>query len=184
MLGDKSFCEEVERRSGQNIRLCYQCFKCLVGCPVSVYMDLKPNWVIRMIEFGMRERVLKSHSIWLCVSCMTCGVRCPNEIDMSVVMDTLREMSVEAGYAYEAEKNVVMLHEEFVRSIKMWGRVHEASMLMVYKMRSFEFLTDMDSAFKLIMKGKIPFIPHRIPGVKAVRELFARTYDKARERKE
>ena len=178
---DKSFGKEVEERSGQKIKLCYQCLKCFVGCPVSPYMDFKPNSIIRMIQYGQREKVLKSHAIWLCVSCLTCGTRCPNEIDMSIVMDTLREMAIESGYHYDAEKNVVLLHEAFVKSIKGWGRVHEATMLAGYKLRSKELFTDMSAAVKLIMKGKIPFIPKKIEGIEEVRELFEKSYKAPKE---
>ena len=166
------FQDEVERRSGQRIRDCYQCLKCSTGCPVAQFMDVSPNAVLRMVQYGMQEQVFKSKSIWLCVSCMTCGVRCPNEVDIGAIMDTLREMSIAAGYSYEAEKNVVLLHEEFVRSIKLWGRAHEASMLAVYKLRSMELLTDMGAAAKLILKGKIPFIPKPIRKVKEVRKIY------------
>ena len=171
--GDMQFLDEVEERSGQRIRDCYQCLKCTSGCPVAEFMDVKPNSILRMVQYGMREEVFTSKTIWLCVSCMTCGVRCPNEVDISDVMDALREMAIEAGHSYDAEKNVVLLHEEFVRSIKWWGRAHEATMLAIYKLRSLELLTDMGAAVKLIAKGKIPFIPSPIKGVKDVWKLYA-----------
>ena len=180
---DVGFLEEVEEKSGQRIRDCYQCLKCFVGCPAAEFMDVKPNSVLRMIQYGMRERVYKSHSIWLCVSCMTCGVRCPNKVDIAAVMDALREMAIEAGYLYDAEKNVVLLHEEFVRSIKWWGRAHEATMLAIYKLRSLELLTDMGAAVKLILKGKIPFVPMPIRKVKEVWKLYRNIDAKAEKRK-
>ena len=175
---DRTFGSEIEDRSGQNIRLCYQCLKCFVGCPVASYMDFKPNSVIRMIQYGMREKVLKSRAIWLCVSCMTCGVRCPNEIDMGAVMDTLREMSIEAGCSYESEKNVVLAHEEWVRSIKMWGRVHEVTFFMAYMARSLD-LSLVASAPALVFRGKTPFIPRQIEAVEEVRKLFDESMGKA-----
>jgi heterodisulfide reductase subunit C len=177
---DTQFLEEVEDRSGQQIRDCYQCLKCTTGCPVAPFMDVKPNSILRMVQYGMREEVFTSRAIWLCVSCMTCGVRCPNEVDIGAVMDTLREMSIEAGHSYDAEKNVVLLHEEFVRSIKWWGRAHEATMLAIYKLRSLELLTDMDAAVKLIAKGKIPFIPMPIKTVREVWKLYKEVDHKKR----
>ena len=174
---DRNFGNEVERRSEQNIRHCYQCLKCFVGCPVASHMDFKPNSVIRMIQYGLREKVLKSHSIWLCVSCMTCGVRCPNEIDMGAVFDTLREMSIEAGYSHESERNVVLLHEEFVRSIKTWGRLHEVTFFMAYIARSFD-VASMVSGPALLLRGKLPFIPKKIEGIEEVQELFAKSLGK------
>jgi heterodisulfide reductase subunit C len=178
MSKDKEFLKEVERRSGQDLQACYQCGKCSAGCPVSPYKDFKPNQIIRMIQYGQRDKVLKSHAIWLCVSCMTCGVRCPNDIDIAAIMDTLREMAVEAGYSYRSEKNVVLLHEEFVRSIRIWGRVHEATMLGLYKLRSMDFFTDLVPGVKLMLKMKIPFIPTLIKGAGEVRKMFKKTYDK------
>ncbi len=168
--------QEIESRSGQNIRLCYQCLKCFVGCPVCTYMDYKPNSLIRMIQYGQKDKVLKSHAIWLCVSCMTCGVRCPNEIDMSVVMDTLREMSIEAGYAHEAERRVVVLHEEFVRNIKLWGRLHEVSFFIPHMIRSLDLFGNAASGLALMIRGKLPMIPKQIEGIEEIWDMYDRAY--------
>lgn len=176
MATDARFAEEVVRRSGQNIHACYQCLKCAVGCPVAPYMDLKPNAVIRLIQYGEREKVLNSHAIWLCVSCLTCGARCPNEVDMSVVFDTLREMSIEAGTAHEAERKVVLLHEEFVRNIKIWGRLHEITFFVFYMMRSLDLFTNLKTGIALVLRGKLPYIPKRIRGIRGIRSLYKKGY--------
>jgi heterodisulfide reductase subunit C len=173
---DKDFIKEVQERSGQNIKTCYQCLKCSVGCPVFPYMEFKTNSVIRLIQYGEREKVLRSSSIWLCVSCMTCGVRCPNEIDMSTVMDTLREMSIEDNYAYEADRRVVILHEEFVRSVKMWGRLHEVTFFIPYMVRSLDLFSNMGTALALMPRGKFPLMPKQIEGIEEIRQLFDRAY--------
>lgn len=173
---DKDFIKEVQERSGQNIKTCYQCLKCSVGCPVFPYMEFKTNSVIRLIQYGEREKVLRSSSIWLCVSCMTCGVRCPNEIDMSAVMDTLREMSIEDNYAYEADRRVVILHEEFVRSVKMWGRLHEVTFFIPYMVRSLDLFSNMGTALALMPRGKFPLMPKQIEGIEEIRRLFDRAY--------
>ena len=176
MNGEKSFLREVEERSGQNLRACYQCLKCSAGCTVSAHMDYRPSSLIRLMQYGESEKVLKSHAIWLCVSCMTCAVRCPNEVDMSAVMDTLREMSLEKGLAFAAERRVVMLHQEFVRSIKLWGRLHEATFFMAYMARSLDLLSNMGSGIKLMSRGKIPLLPGAIRGVKELRRMYAEAY--------
>lgn len=173
---DKDFIKEVQERSGQNIKTCYQCLKCSVGCPIFPYMEFKPNSVIRLIQYGEREKVLRSSSIWLCVSCMTCGARCPNEIDMSAVMDTLREMSIEDNYAHEAERRVVILHEEFVRSVKMWGRLHEVTFFIPYMVRSLDLFSNMGTALALMPRGKFPMMPKQIEGIEEIRQLFDRAY--------
>jgi heterodisulfide reductase subunit C len=170
---DPEFLEEAKKRSGQDLGLCYQCLKCTAGCPTAPHMDIRPNNLIRMIQLGMKGAVLGSHAIWLCVSCETCGTRCPNEIDIGVLMDTLREMAVEEKVP-AAEKNIHLLHEAFMESIRRGGRVHEATMLMDYKLRSRDFFTDLIPGMKLFLKGKIPLFPSLIKGRKEIQRIFER----------
>jgi len=51
-------------------------------------------------------------------------------------------------------------------------------MLATYKFRSLDFFTDLASGGKLIMKGKIPFIPKQIEGIEDVWELFEKVKSK------
>ena len=168
---DPQFLEQAKQKSGEDLSLCYQCLKCTVGCPTAPYMDIRPNNIIRMIQMGMKEEVLGSSAIWLCVSCETCGTRCPNEIDIGVLMDALREMSIEEKIPAK-EKNIHLLHETFVQSIKRGGRVHEATMLIDYKLRSRDFLTDLLPGMMLFLKGKIPLLPSLIKGRQDIKRIF------------
>ena len=88
------FLDEVVAVSGVDIRACYQCQKCSAGCPVVSAMDILPSQIIRQIQYGRREKVLGSGSIWICASCHTCSVRCPNDIDFARVMDCLRHIAL------------------------------------------------------------------------------------------
>ena len=54
---DSSFLEEVNKKSGEDLSLCYQCLKCTAGCPTAPYMDIRPNNIIRMIQMGMKKEV-------------------------------------------------------------------------------------------------------------------------------
>lgn len=170
---DPKFLEEVKKRSGEDLSLCYQCLKCTAGCPTAPYMDIRPNNIIRMIQLGMKEAVLRSHAIWLCISCETCGTRCPNEIDIGVLMDALREMAVEERVP-AAERNIHLLHEAFIKSIQRGGRVHEATMLVDYKWRSKDFFTDLVPGMMMFLKGKIPLFPSFIKGRKEIKRIFER----------
>jgi heterodisulfide reductase subunit C len=170
---DSSFLEEAKKRSGEDLSLCYQCLKCTAGCPTAPYMDIRPNNIIRMIQMGMEREVLGSSAIWFCVSCETCGTRCPNEIDIGILMDALREMAIEEGIPPK-EKNIHILHEAFVQSIKRGGRVHEATMLIDYKLRSRDFMTDLIPGMMLFLKGKIPLFPSLIKGREEIKRIFER----------
>ena len=96
-----AFADQVNDLSGQTIQLCYHCHKCTAGCPAAFAMEYGPDRILRLIQFGQRERLLTSRDAWLCLGCEMCGAFCPNEIDIGEVMIALKEMSEEIGYRVE-----------------------------------------------------------------------------------
>ena len=171
---DTRFPEEVEEKAHTKPSSCFQCLKCSCGCPLSYEMDYLPAQIIRMVNLGMRDEVLKSRTIWVCASCETCTTRCPNDIDIAHVMDTLREMALRSGKA-EAEENLRRFHESFLAAIKTWGRVHELQMIGTYKLKTRRFMEDADIGMEMFKRGKIKLIPEPIKGRKAVKKLFKKT---------
>ena len=87
----------IKEISGEDVRACYQCGKCTAGCPLASTMDLMPNQILRLIQVGEHEQVLKSRAIWQCASCLTCAARCPKEVDPARVMDALRTLLMRQG---------------------------------------------------------------------------------------
>jgi heterodisulfide reductase subunit C len=98
---DSGFKFEIAARpGGENIRKCFSCGTCTAGCPVfQVEQRYNPRRIIRMVLLGLRERVLRSKTIWLCSQCYTCTAHCPQQVDFSSIMTVLREMAVAEGYA-------------------------------------------------------------------------------------
>ena len=101
LVMEGSFIDQVNDLSGQTIQLCYHCHKCTAGCPAAFAMEYGPDRILRLIQFGQRERLLTSRDTWLCLGCEMCGAFCPNEIDINEVMIALKEMSGEVGYRVE-----------------------------------------------------------------------------------
>ncbi|MDY7080605.1 MAG: 4Fe-4S dicluster domain-containing protein [Chloroflexota bacterium] len=176
---DLSFRDVVRKLSGEDIHSCFYCQKCTAGCPTAYVMDYKPARLLRLIQLGYKGEVLGSSAIWMCVSCETCGTRCPNHIRLAPVMDTLRQMALEEGYA--PEPAIYALHQSFLDSIKLWGRVHELSMIMEYKTRClltkpplfFRGLpSDMLMGADLVLKGKMAFVPERVKQLGEVKKLY------------
>lgn len=170
---DPNFSAVVRDKSGQPIELCYQCQKCATGCPVSHHMDYHPNQILRMISFGLKDRVLTSSAIWLCSACETCGVRCPNGIRISEVMDALRVMSTANNLS--RAKHTESFHRIFLQEVRARGRVHEAKLMAKYKLKSGQFFTDLDLGLQMFKKGKLPLIPRGIKNKKEVRDIFTRS---------
>jgi heterodisulfide reductase subunit C len=171
---DKGLVEDVEEKAHTKVSSCFQCLKCSSGCPLSREMDFLPAQIIRMLNLGLRNEVLKSRTIWICASCETCTTRCPNDIDIAHVMDTLREMSLRAGVSVE-EQNLRSFHEAFLSAIKTWGRVHELEMIGRYKLKTRTFTEDKDIGMEMFKRGKIKMLPEPIKGRKAVKKIFKKT---------
>ncbi len=89
------FVRKVEEYSGQDLLICYQCGKCSAGCPAAFAMDLLPSQVIRLIQLGQVREVLDSSTIWFCAACQTCYARCPKGVDLSRIMEALRDIALQ-----------------------------------------------------------------------------------------
>ena len=168
---ENSFLSEMVQASGVNFQACYQCQKCSAGCPVVDAMDLLPNQVLRHIQYGHRERVLNSKTIWICASCYTCSVRCPNDIDVAKIMDTLRHMAIRSG-SKPGEKDIPVFHSSFLDEIKSRGRIHELSLILRFKSKTRDFFKDAGLGWKMFRLGKIKLFPSTLRGGKEIKEIF------------
>jgi len=166
-----SFLETVRERSGTEISRCYQCQACGVGCPFVTAMDYRPNQVIRLVQFGMRQAALQSKTIWVCVGCHTCSSNCPMDIDIAAIMDTLRLMSVEEGMPI-GKPNIIDFHEEVLRSLEKYGRAHKLGIMLGYKKHQGGWLSDLDVGLRMLAKRKLELFPSRVKASQEIAELF------------
>ena len=176
---DLSFAQEVKEKSQAHLERCYQCLACSSGCPVAYAMDYAPNQLIRMVQLGLKDRVLNSSTIWLCASCETCATRCPNDIEIVRVMDILREIALREGRTQTTK--LPLFHSTFLSGIKSLGKVHELSLILFYMLKSgdiFKFkdlFNYMILGLKMFLKGKLVIPPSRIKGVGEVKRIFQLT---------
>jgi heterodisulfide reductase subunit C len=122
------FAETIRKECGENVFLCYQCQKCSAGCPVVEHFDLAPNQVMRAIQFGQKEMVLHSKTIWLCAMCETCATRCPHDINITKIMDALKIMAQKEGIESEVP-SVPLFYRAALRGINWFGRMYEAGLM-------------------------------------------------------
>lgn len=172
---DPTFANKVKEVSGAGLERCYQCHTCSLSCPVAFAMDYLPNQIIRMVQLGLKEQVLSSSTIWLCATCETCVARCPNDVDVLRVMDTLREMALEQKVEGR-EKDIPIFHKTFLGSIKLWGRTHELSMLILLKLKTRKMaIGDLLLGIRMFLKGKLKPIPKKTKGAKEIKAIFEKT---------
>ena len=168
---DPEFRRRIAELCGENVLSCYQCGECTAGCPAAFAMDISPNQVMRMAQLGMKDDVLASSAIWLCAGCETCATRCPRGVGLSKVMDACRQIAIESGVKPK-EPNVAKFHDQFLKEIQRFGRVHEMTLTAFYKMRTRDFFSDVIQGAQMFLKGKLGLIPSWVKGRREVRGLF------------
>jgi len=113
----------IRELSGENTYLCYQCQKCSVGCPTAHAMTYRPAQIMRAVQFGLQEMLLRDASIWRCLTCETCGTFCPNDLHPREVIEALRCMAMEDGQDLGHDHVL----DRGVRALRMLGtRIDEA----------------------------------------------------------
>ncbi|AMK09993.1 MAG: 4Fe-4S dicluster domain-containing protein [Pseudodesulfovibrio sp.] len=172
---DAEFVRAVERESGQNVSLCYQCGNCTAGCPYTEFYDLPVSRIMRGLQAGQRDALLSCRSLWLCATCESCTTRCPNNIDVATIMDVLRHMARKAGKA--PEPAVKTFCDAFLDSVRRHGRVFEMGLMTRYMARTGRFLSDVDLSLKVLPKRKLAMRPHDIVGKESIARIYER-YDR------
>ena len=173
-MRDAAFTREVEERSGQDISTCYQCGNCTAGCPAAFVYDRQVNQIMRGVQLGLKEQVLKSNAVWFCLGCSMCSQRCPNNIDVARVMETLRHMA-----RHEGDVPVPRVEKFWLSCldpVRAFGRTWEIGTMALYMFRSLRLTTDLDLAPAALKRHKLPFIPKCAPdeGAAAAGRILAR----------
>lgn len=173
---DLAFTKAVAERSHAHLERCYQCNACSSGCPSAYQMDYTPHRLLRMVQLGLKDTVLNSNTFWICLSCETCATRCPNDIDIVLVMDALREMALKEGR--EGTTKLPLFHGTFLDMVKMFGKVYELGLILVYTIASGNVLKikglirDAMLGVKMFMRGKLAIFPPKVQGKAEIKRMF------------
>jgi heterodisulfide reductase subunit C len=181
LIGDRGdhFLKRTEGETGANISACFQCERCTNACPVSAYMDVNPHQVIRYVQLGWREELLRSTTIWVCLSCEMCTTYCPNDVDVAKTINHLRNMAFRSSVA-PAEKILAVFHESFVNELQRFGRVNEFWLIgalnrhldvLKEKIKTGVLKEEIALGLEMLRKGKLKLLPRRCSEMKKIREI-------------
>ncbi len=144
--------------------------------------DYAPHQLLRMVQLGLKERVLNSATIWMCASCETCATRCPNDIEIVRVMDTLRTISLREGRTRQTP--LPLFHDTFLNNVKSHGKIYELMLILRYMLQSRDIFNlrimapYLTLGPKMFLKGKLALLPPRVRGMASIRQIFQRTEKK------
>jgi heterodisulfide reductase subunit C len=163
--------EPVEKISGVDLGVCFQCKKCSSGCPVAKLTKSRPSEVMRRLHLDAGNELLESDIVWTCVSCETCSARCPMGINVAAVIDALRRLALARG-ASKQEGNVPLFNKAFLKTVELFGRTYEIAMIGAYKLGTKKFMNDTEKFPTMLKKGKISLTPSLGGDRKTVRRIF------------
>ncbi len=149
---DGELAEEIRKRSGENVYLCYQCRKCASGCPNRQFMESTPTELMRYIQLGMTEEAMKKDTVWYCLSCQTCTARCPQGIDIAHVVDMIRIIVQEKGIKADT-KNERLFNWLWMTILHFTGRMYEVALTGALNTFTGKPFKDLKLGMKMISRG-------------------------------
>jgi len=176
----RGLAERIKAEHGEDVYRCYQCLKCSAGCPMTFAMDYPPSQIMRMVQLGQEEELLASKTIWVCLTCNTCSIRCPNDIDIALVIDSLRERAFLKG-SRPAEQNVALFHRYFLDNVKKRGRTFEGELLARYQLKTGQAFQNAGLGLRMFLKGRMGLLPESVSNKKAFREIYRRVAERGGE---
>jgi len=118
---DPKFKYELSKLPGaEKLMLCFQCGTCTADCPISRFSDFyRPRKIARMVQLGLKDRLLSDDALWLCSTCFTCVDHCPQGVEIAGIVRVLRNLTVE-------ERAVMpLVSKELASNILKAGYVYE-----------------------------------------------------------
>jgi ferredoxin len=112
---DTSLLGEIEEYGAVNVQACFNCGNCTAICPLTSSGHPFPRNVIRMLQMGMRDRLLQSTDPWQCYYCGECTQTCPRQAEPAETMMAARrwltaqyDRSGHGAKLYTSEKTVAL----------------------------------------------------------------------------
>lgn len=87
---DPNLIRELEEFGLKDANKCYNCGNCTAICDLSTPENPFPRKMVRYVQTGQKDKILKSPEPWLCYYCGDCSTRCPREADPGETMMVLR----------------------------------------------------------------------------------------------
>jgi len=173
-IQDSSFFTEVRKIAERtNFMDCMQCGVCSGSCPARFAMDFSPMQIIKMIQLGLKNIVLSSSTIWICAQCQTCLTRCPREVNIPLLMSSLKNIAIRENIPCKIELKP-KFHKTFSEIIKKYGRMHEPELKikLIKKTSPQDVFHNATLALRLLRKGKIKLLPPKTDQIPDILVLF------------
>lgn len=156
--------------AGIDLKDCYQCGKCSAGCPVDAEADMTCREVIRNLQLGLVEPVLRSTMPWLCLHCGTCVARCPQKVDLPSLNRAIRDEAKRRGIVPVKETDV--FDSVFIGNVEKKGVSDEAMLAAFYNLKTGHLFQDVSNAPTMKKKGLMSGDGHKPADMSEIKRIF------------
>ena len=87
---DPEFQNEIKKYGDVNIEECFNCGNCTAICSLSTEQNSFPRKNIRLLQLGLKDRILQNIDPWLCYYCGECSETCPKGAEPAEAMMAVR----------------------------------------------------------------------------------------------
>jgi ferredoxin len=87
---DPSLLDEIKVYGAVNPEACFNCGNCTAICPLADDEHPFPRGTVRLLQMGLRDRLLESTDPWLCYYCGDCTRTCPKGAEPAETMMAAR----------------------------------------------------------------------------------------------
>lgn len=110
---DPSLLDELKAYGAVNPEACFNCGNCTAVCPLTSDGHPFPRNTIRLIQMGLRDRLIENPDPWMCYYCGDCTQTCPKGAEPAETMMAARrwltaryDRSGEGARLYTSERAV------------------------------------------------------------------------------
>jgi heterodisulfide reductase subunit C len=97
---DRGFKQQVVKAAG-SVSACFTCGSCTAVCPEALFDSSKDaRRFIRKVNLGLRDEALADEFKDICATHFRCLSRCPQGVQISRIMNAMKQCAVEDGYSY------------------------------------------------------------------------------------
>jgi len=86
---------------GENLDACYACGTCVSKCMIQqkVEAEFNPRRLLKMVMLDKQTEAFQDPTTWMCSRCDLCYPACPQQIHISELIHSVKQLAVEAGYS-------------------------------------------------------------------------------------
>jgi heterodisulfide reductase subunit C len=97
---DRGFKQQVMKAAG-SVSVCFTCGSCTAVCPEALFDSSRDaRRFIRKVNLGLRDEALADEFKDICAIHFRCLSRCPQGVQISRIMNAIKQCAIEDGYTY------------------------------------------------------------------------------------